>query len=196
MRNASAPFQLKVERVSPTVDFLDVSLKLVETPSGHMTVSHEIFRKPTSCGVPLAGDSTHPPHVLKNWPIAQAARFRTLSSCALTFRRHVNDLLKQLQSVSIDPECEQTLLTMPFFRSTPSGRNVEPKGKTFWLVLPYHPVWHRAGFGAELNRNLEVFRHALCAIPGGAIFENAKIRISWSITTQPLYFRARCYNNA
>ena len=37
--------------------------------------------------------------------------------------------------------------------------------------------------------------HALCAIPGGAMFENAKIRISWSITTQPLYFRARRYNN-
>ena len=82
--------KITVDTSLTKADFLDVSLNLHQN-------SFEPYRKPNNAPLYIHKDSNHPPHVLKNVPVAVNKRLTSISSSKELFNKHKDEYQTALQ---------------------------------------------------------------------------------------------------
>ena len=94
------------------------------------------YTKPSSQGMPLATNSGHPNHVHRNWPLAQLHRLERNCSNkrdAVHFKTSFCNLLRATTGVQLSPDHHTSVV----------GRSLHSGGPR--LILPFKPVWGKAG---------------------------------------------------
>ena len=140
----------------------------ISSPPGGGRITYSVHVNQTAQGRVLSHTSAHPFHVHRAWPQAQIERFRSLSCSNSSFCQASQQLEAKLSRESPGHP------SFPFSLSLRSAEPAQPqpRGGTAWLVLPYHPIWGRAGIGRVLRR--------LC------VHDSRRLRVAWKLSEPSL----------
>ena len=106
------------------------------------TSDFTVHTKSTSIWTPLSMTSAHHPCVHTEWPLAQIRRLRALCRNRAEADEVVEKFINSLVRAN-GPEIESVLRE----RKHPQ----RPNSVMTRVVIPYHPVWGRAGFWKDLH---------------------------------------------
>ena len=126
----------------------------------------------------LTLDSAHPCQIHGGWIRAYFNRIRSRSFSPEIYSSYQAEVCSRLVSSGIDPSIVQYLRQHTgATHAVPisNDESVKTRQKTFWCVLPYHPVWFRA-----LNASARRFSERLKAHPIESI--GHRLAVSWSLT--------------
>ena len=178
---AAHPYTGKVEEASTTcITFLDVQL-FIDLKAGIINYCPHL--KPTALRSVLSIYSGHPSHVHGAWLKAYMLRIRKRASSVEWYVSFKDFILQKLCEAGVDRTLlaeldEQCKFTYPV-PITSSGTLKKQRKSSFWLVLPFHPVWHK-----DLNRDVARLSRLFEQhnIPG----ISKHIGVSWSLRSPSL----------
>ena len=165
-------WKAKVEDVSSwQVEFLDLTIFKFKNRTGRHSLAWRPYTKPTKVFSPLLHDSAHM-HFVHSWPIAECRRLARNSNSNSIFQlsllNYIHDLVRQRLRGDIIAQCcelaslwhdlkQVGLKVRPPTQVASCGCSLSGGERTFTLVVPYHPVWHKANFAAILQDSSALF---------------------------------------
>ena len=184
------------------VDFLDLLLF-----RWGARLHYAPYVKPTSTGVPLSTLSVHPGHVHIMWMKSRIGTFARRSSTHKIFVDARSQFIARLQKFNmpgpvikqlaqydpyLDAIVRQSLSSTPLAGSPAPARGVtafnedrEGRETTFWVPLPFHPLWSRANFGGILREATEApHMRQLLLVSAGYDSDHGQrfvFRVAWKI---------------
>ena len=148
-----APYSCKLEDSGfPSVEMPDLTIfKSADFESSSRLSYPPKFKGE---GTVLSQASCHLPSTCFAWPLSLIHRSYRLSSSIEIFRIARAHILQTLKHVDYDDGympylIDNTDFICPFHRMPPRRA---PKLETITIVLPYHPVWYKAGLSGILQR--------------------------------------------
>jgi hypothetical protein len=151
LRRFVISLRLASTRFPRSVAMLNIMVYLKD----HRVFTKAVF-KSTSLGVPLSGDSAHPPHVHRGWPVS--AIRSSLKLCTTAADQQVGDVyidrfVRHCAPPGLIHVLQSTLLNYinagnspEFVRlRTTSIATCLPAVPAAWCVLPFHPLWSQLG---------------------------------------------------
>ena len=138
------------EESSSGVSILDVRVEVVS----NQLVYRPILKEK---GVYLSPTSAHPFSISRNWPIQYLSRLASLSSSAKVYKDACKLFTTMLKKAGFDQWIIQEVVdcsnySFPRPSVSRNRRNTPPQRK-FFVVLQYHPLWHKA-CPASICRNV------------------------------------------
>ena len=104
-----------------------------------------------SVAIPLSPLSAHPPST-ENWPLAHLRCMCRLASDEKAAEETKQEILTRFLQSSAPQELIQRMSAIPAWRSPQNKRkNQNGLRKTWWLPMPWHPVWKFAKFGKVIR---------------------------------------------
>ena len=105
-----------------------------------------------SVAIPLSPLSAHPPST-ENWPLAHLRCMCRLASDEKAAEETKQEILTRFLQSSTPQELFQRMSAVPAWRSpqNKTKRRNEVRQKTWWLPMPWHPVWKFAKFGKVIR---------------------------------------------
>ena len=145
LRERARFFRIQVESItSESVDYLD--LRIYKGTRFHKTgyLDHEVFVKPTSVWQPLRRSSFHPASVHDAWPAMMVQRYMRLCTDQHWAKTLIREFVRKMEAygnpmnhIKIVKPCSQF--------EPPSPGSEFQRSRQCRLILPYHPVWRKAG---------------------------------------------------
>ena len=176
-------YKVKVESASRTsINSLDMTL----TRHGDHFRAKPFF-KPMARKIPLSTQSIHPFGV-HNWPLAEIRRLASLSCDHGEFIKARAIMVEDFRSNKHDPAmCDLIADFDPFRRECVPAVNASifPRvadGRTFTLVLPYHPSLASVGLPSVINELIDDWMPSLIFLVGPV-----RIRLAWTLLGSPLF---------
>lgn len=143
----NSPYTGVVEEVSTVaVDFLGASIFIDQA---HRRIRWSPPLKSTALRSILTLNSAHPSRIHESWMRAYFHRLMRRSSNPEIYRSYQDEVLKRLVEAGIDHSLLAHLraITSCTYPVPISGRpcsSVVKNDRTFWCVVPCHPIWFKA----------------------------------------------------
>lgn len=142
-------YSVSVDAVSKdSIDYLDVSLTLVESPQ------YCLFRKPSGQKRPLSSASGHPPRVLASWPLGEVLRLWRRSSMRDQFQQEKERFIRHLREHYL---AKGIIEAVKHFDPT-TEKPKQHRKNNVWFTLPYHPTVYRLGLTSLADKLAEKWR--------------------------------------
>ena len=181
-------YKTKLEEVSQDgVDFLD--LRLFKGPGFELSGRFDYKPILRNKGRMLSPFSDHPLEVLQSWPRAYMQRLYERSSRIAYFLEARQHFINKLISCGFSREYTNWLcMHCNYIRPHDSSSRrpfVATKTNVVWLVLPFHPVFGKAGLKAHIRQFCEQILYKDLLHDAFESVDIPQIRVAWKLHSMP-----------